>query len=159
MVRPEGFEPPTNRFEADYSIQLSYGRAGVQCSFHQAIRKPQFAAWEPSRIAFVQSRNSRLPPCRLRPAVCRPLRSFKPTDQPIDRYQNSEPEIQSQQRNEHQERHLEADYSFTQQENDRRNETGERATDACSNLQRPVLGHWGIRVRLRSHIGNVGRED
>ena len=26
MVRPEGFEPPTNRFEADYSIQLSYGR-------------------------------------------------------------------------------------------------------------------------------------
>ena len=26
MVRPEGFEPPTNWFEASYSIQLSYGR-------------------------------------------------------------------------------------------------------------------------------------
>ena len=26
MVRPEGFEPQTNRFEADYSIQLSYER-------------------------------------------------------------------------------------------------------------------------------------
>ena len=26
MVRPERFELPTNRFEADYSIQLSYGR-------------------------------------------------------------------------------------------------------------------------------------
>ena len=27
MVRPDGFEPPTNWFEASYSIQLSYGRA------------------------------------------------------------------------------------------------------------------------------------
>ena len=26
MARPERFELPTNRFEADYSIQLSYGR-------------------------------------------------------------------------------------------------------------------------------------
>lgn len=26
-VRPEGFEPPTNQFEAGYSIQLSYGRS------------------------------------------------------------------------------------------------------------------------------------
>ena len=26
LVRPERFELPTNRFEADYSIQLSYGR-------------------------------------------------------------------------------------------------------------------------------------
>ncbi len=37
MARPEGFEPPTNRFEAGYSIQLSYGRiAGKLCdvSYH-----------------------------------------------------------------------------------------------------------------------------
>ena len=26
LARPEGFEPPTDRFEADYSIQLSYER-------------------------------------------------------------------------------------------------------------------------------------
>jgi hypothetical protein len=25
LVHPEGFEPPTKRFEASYSIQLSYG--------------------------------------------------------------------------------------------------------------------------------------
>src|SRR3989338_8743992 len=27
MADPDGFEPPTNRFEASYSIQLSYGSA------------------------------------------------------------------------------------------------------------------------------------
>jgi hypothetical protein len=30
LVRPEGFEPPTNWFEANYSIQLSYGRIYCQ---------------------------------------------------------------------------------------------------------------------------------
>ncbi len=29
MARPEGFEPPTNWFEANYSIQLSYGRMSL----------------------------------------------------------------------------------------------------------------------------------
>ena len=29
VVRPEGFEPPTVRVEAGYSIQLSYGRVTV----------------------------------------------------------------------------------------------------------------------------------
>ena len=29
MARPEGFEPPTPRFEAWYSIRLSYGRLNI----------------------------------------------------------------------------------------------------------------------------------
>ena len=31
LARPEGLEPPTPRFEAWYSIQLSYGRVGGDC--------------------------------------------------------------------------------------------------------------------------------
>jgi hypothetical protein len=30
MARPEGFEPPTTKFVAWYSIQLSYGREAAQ---------------------------------------------------------------------------------------------------------------------------------
>ena len=33
MVRPEGFEPPTVRVEAEYSILLSYGRSVFQPGF------------------------------------------------------------------------------------------------------------------------------
>ena len=29
MVRPEGFEPPTNGFGSHYSIRLSYGRLAL----------------------------------------------------------------------------------------------------------------------------------
>jgi hypothetical protein len=31
-VHPEGFEPPTNWFEANYSIQLSYGCMVENCN-------------------------------------------------------------------------------------------------------------------------------
>ncbi len=41
MVRPEGFEPPTPRFEAWYSIQLSYRRArGVLSFILSRLAKP-----------------------------------------------------------------------------------------------------------------------
>jgi site-specific DNA recombinase len=37
VVRPEGFEPPTNWFEANYSIQLSYGR--IFCQFDTLLSR------------------------------------------------------------------------------------------------------------------------
>ena len=41
MARPERFELPTTAFEAQYSIQLSYGRMGTQCSREVNILKPR----------------------------------------------------------------------------------------------------------------------
>ena len=38
MVPPERFELPTNRFEADYSIQLSYGGVGGSTTRQSAGR-------------------------------------------------------------------------------------------------------------------------
>ena len=54
MARPEGFEPPTNWFEANYSIQLSYGRllsrlyAHVTNSIIRLIREahPSGCLWQ-----------------------------------------------------------------------------------------------------------------
>ena len=40
-VRPEGFEPPTPRFEAWCSIQLSYGRAGDVSRSYTQPNRPQ----------------------------------------------------------------------------------------------------------------------
>ena len=34
LARPERFELPTNRFEADYSIQLSYGRLNDDVGYY-----------------------------------------------------------------------------------------------------------------------------
>ena len=38
MARPERFELPTKWFEATYSIQLSYGRAGA--AVYRKVRPP-----------------------------------------------------------------------------------------------------------------------
>ena len=39
MAHPEGFEPPTNRFVAEYSIQLSHGCAmAVREGFEPSMR-------------------------------------------------------------------------------------------------------------------------
>lgn len=39
MARPEGFEPPTTKFVAWYSIQLSYGREAAKYGDFAGIRQ------------------------------------------------------------------------------------------------------------------------
>jgi len=52
LVRPDGFEPPTNWFEASYSIQLSYGRAVVRWSYKSpCTRKDNLAQRAANHIA------------------------------------------------------------------------------------------------------------
>ncbi len=47
MARPEGFEPPTTKFVAWYSIQLSYGRAQKRnCDLRMAVSQSLDAAQE-----------------------------------------------------------------------------------------------------------------
>lgn len=47
MVRPEGFEPPTNGFGSHYSIRLSYERV-VSCS-------PGRRCWPPNAVVARES--------------------------------------------------------------------------------------------------------
>ena len=43
MARPERFELPTNRFEADYSIQLGYGRMIDDVDYYFCPFPPAYA--------------------------------------------------------------------------------------------------------------------
>ncbi len=58
MVQPGGFEPPTARFVAEYSIQLSYG-----CSTKMAVRE----GFEPSMQLLTAYSLSRGAPSASRP--------------------------------------------------------------------------------------------
>ena len=56
MARPEGLEPPTTRFEAEYSIQLSYGRIDAvtertmpEARDRRLLVRPRPATWRRSR--------------------------------------------------------------------------------------------------------------
>jgi hypothetical protein len=49
MARPEGLEPPTNWFEASYSIQLSYERRNGD--YHRVFRRFPAYFFQHQRVA------------------------------------------------------------------------------------------------------------
>ena len=68
-------------------------------------------------------------------------RSFQPAYHAIDGNENSESDVHSQQRNEHQQRHRGSYYLRFRQINDRANQTGERSGDTSDKLERSILWH------------------
>jgi hypothetical protein len=55
MARPRGFEPLTARFVAEYSIQLSYGRAISQidgCRIREAYHNDSRAEVQPLSVDY-----------------------------------------------------------------------------------------------------------
>jgi hypothetical protein len=60
MARPEGLEPPAYWFEANRSIQLSYGRAWMARDFivsEGRIQKPEFRS-QNSEVRMREGENS-----------------------------------------------------------------------------------------------------
>lgn len=59
LVRPEGFEPPTNGFGSHYSIQLSYERTSINLSMPEGWnRRKCFWKFNQNRIQFNEASSS-----------------------------------------------------------------------------------------------------
>jgi hypothetical protein len=85
--------------------------------------------------ALVAKQNHQVAGAGLQFGLAVPVRRlFQLIHEAIDSDQNSESDIHCQQRNKHQDCHLEADYSLLQQKDNRANETSERSSDASNNL-------------------------
>lgn len=70
MVRPEGFEPPTNGFGSHYSIRLSYERV-VSCVPPGRLMGPRTAKAAREEHS-IRKRRAGLPPVPMRRATARP---------------------------------------------------------------------------------------